>query len=540
MMKRKTYSRVLALVFAALLVFSLCAGCNSDTPDTSTPPTKSGESAPPQGGSTVGDASSFVRKTAEETLTIGFIEGVDSFDTATSFYRTGYYLVYDQLFTTDVETGEIVGLAAESWKYLDDCTLEIKIHEGITFADGSEMTTEDVLYSLERFVTTGSRWSNVFDKFNYEKSKIIDKYTLQLVTDEPYGPGLSYLAAHYSSIVSKNYVESQSDSAFWWDAPNGSGPYVVESNVAGSQTVFKLREDYWGEMPEAKTVTVKAYSEATTMFIDYENGDLDACFGISVSDADRLLAGSVPDTNWNIIPNNSNFCLVLPEYVEYFQDINVRKAIAMAVDWDVVADIALGVLATPANSTVQKGVKYQKDIGSYTYDAAAAKALLEEAGYKSGDITLKMVVINFNENMNMATAIQAYLEEVGIKMNVESYDLLTCVMMYMAGETDLVINTIDNGSLDPDQSYTTTAADSTNLSVRLLDETLNGYLDIGRSSVDEDVRREAYENVQQWMYDNYYQIPICDRLACAAYRPYISEFPMNSASSPNLRYVKFA
>lgn len=540
-MKKLRTSRLSALIVCAMLVFALLAACGAPTSTSgqTTETVEPVEQGPAQ-GSTVNEEEVFVRQTAEGTLTVGVTESVDGFDPTASFYLTGLQLVYDPLMTIDPQSGEIVGVAAESWEYLDDCTLQIKLHEGMTFESGNPVTAEDALFSLERFITTGSRWSTFFSAINFEKCVIEDDRTFQLVTDEPYGPLLNYLATRCSAIVEKEYVQAQGDDAtFWWDSPNGSGPYTVVENISGSHTIYALREDYWGDVPEADTITVKSYAETSTMFIDYENGVLDACFNVDTTNAERVMSGEVADTLWSVQPEKSNYVLALPEYTECFQDINVRKAIACAVDFEAVAKIACGVLYTPAFSTLQEGVPYHMEIGQYEYDPELAQQLLSDAGYESGDITLKMIVINSDDNLRMAEAVQAYLSVVGINLEIESYDLITCVMSYMAGETDIVINSVDN-AIDADQNYNTVKSNSTNLSVMLSDEELNTYLSDGCSSIDETTRAEAYANVQQWMFDNYWQLPICDKLACACYRPYITSFQLTSAATPNLRYVSFS
>lgn len=538
-MKIKTLSRLIAFAISLALLFCLMAGCGSQPAEETAPEPVEEVASGPAEGSTVLENEAFERLTEEGTLTVGVTESVDSFDPTTSFYLTGLQLVYDRLLNIDPYTGEIVGMVAESWEYLDDCTLELHIHEGITFQNGNALTAEDVLFSLERFITNNSRWATYFSPINFDKCVILDDYTLQIVTDAPYGPLLSYLATRCSSIVDKEYVEAQADDAFWWDAPNGSGPYTVVENASGSHTVYERRDDYWGEQPEAKTITVRSYAESSTMFIDYENGVLDACFNVDTTNAANVMAGEVEQTQWAIVPEKSNYVLALPEYMDYFQDINVRKAIAHAIDYEAVAEIGCGVLYTPALSTLQAGVPYQVDIGSYAYDPELAQQLLSDAGYAAGDITLSMIVINSDDNLRMAEAIQGYLAMVGITVEIEAYDLITCITSYMAGETDIVINSVDN-AIDPDQNYNTVKSNSTNLSVMLSDEELNTYLSEGCNSVDEEIRSEAYKSVQQWMYDNYWQIPICDKLACAVWRPYIEELPMTSAATPDLRYVKFS
>ena len=109
----------------------------------------------------------------------------------------------------------------------------------------------------------------------------------------------------------------------------------------------------------------------------------------------------------------------------------------------------------------------------------------------------------------------------------------------MAGETELVINSMGASAQEPDQQYDTVKASSTNATVRITDTEMDGYLMTGRNSVDTAVRKECYENAQQWLYDNYREIPICDVYECFIYRDYITDFATISPAAPNLLYVEF-
>lgn len=532
---------IIALILTLALLLAACGGGGNATPtpnggDAQSTGSPGGPAAtePPAGGSTGGN---FERKTENGTLTIGTITTADSFDTTISFNAIGIALVYDTLLVRNPYTGELEGLIAEDWEYADDTTIVLTLKDDIYFSNGDKMTAEDVLYSMERFITTQSRWSTFVDAFDFENCSY-EGNVLTLKTYEPFGPGLNYLAMRYTSVLNKAYVESTDDEAFW-DKPVGTGPYELVENVAGSHSTYKLRDDYWGEAPEFHTITVRYYSEATTMFIDYENGVLDMAFEIDSNDAQRVINGEVENTVYSISPTYDTYSLALPEYVEAFDDIRVRQAIAYAINAEEIAEVGLGVLYTPSTSTLPEGVEYKIDVGQYEYNPERAKELLAEAGVEPGDIELRFVVVSFPSNTRMAEAIQAQLDVIGIKVNVESYDIATAVPIFMAAETDIVINSMGASALEPDQTYDTVKANSTNATVRISDAEMDAYLMGGRNSIDPEVRRENYENAQKWMYESYRQVPICDVAACYIYRDYIESFETVIPNYPNLRYVVF-
>lgn len=533
--------KFLALLLALAMVFALvgCSGSTTDEAETeeAAEPTEEAEIA--SEGSVDAAESTFVRQTEEGTLTIGTCKEIDSFDPAVSTFSTGIYLVYDQLFYLN-EDGEVVGMLAEEWEYQDSTHLYIKIHEA-TFSNGDPVTAEDCIWSMQRLIETQSRWSTFVDFIDFDNCEIINDQEFILAMNSEFGPGLNYLASRYTSVLNKEYVEATGDEALW-DQPVGSGPYICTSNVSGSISTFERRDDYWDaeNLPEAEEITVRYYAESTTMFIDYENGVLDMAFVVGETDAARLVNGEVADTGYKIQSGLDVYGLALPEYVEAFDDLRVRQAISMAVDWAAVTEVGLGVLGGEATSILPEGVMYRIETGTYTYDPEQAQALLDEAGFDYSQV-FRFVVVNSETNTRLAEAIQAYLSMVGIQVEVEACDWTTAVTHFMNNETDFVINSMGCTSLDPDQQFDTVGPWSTNGSVCVTEEPMATYLTTGRYSIDTDIRAENYANAQTWMYENIRQVAFAEPYYCYCYRPYISsDFWCASVEMPNLRFVTFA
>ena len=90
------------------------------------------------------------------------------------------------------------------------------------------------------------------------------------------------------------------------------------------------------------------------------------------------------------------------DFVEAFEDIRVRQAIAHALDAAAITASAMGVLGVVADSTLPTGVDYKISVGGYEYAMEKAKSLLDEAGVKAGDLNLRCVVVNSSTNNNIA------------------------------------------------------------------------------------------------------------------------------------------
>ena len=473
----------------------------------------------------------------EKTLTIGHAsKTADGFDPPSTGNEIGLSLVYDTLFVRNPDNDNAIeGLLAVDYEYTDDCTLVITLDENAVFSNGSPVTAQDCLYSLKRVVDSQSQYMDYYMSIDLEASHTEDEHTLVLVTYEPTPMLLAYLSLPYASILCEEYVESTGEEAFW-DQPVGSGPYTCVENVSGSHTTYAAKADYWGAAPEYDTIVVNNYTDQTAMFVDFQTGLLDVAFDFSASDAKRLQDGEMEGATLVIAPSYNAISFALPEYTEALSDIRVRQAICEAIDIDAVAKVTFDILCTPATSVVADGIDYHIDASGNRYNPEHARELLAEAGYEDGlDLKLVICAVDFQEKSS--TVIQAMLAEVGINLNVEAYDIPTAVGMFMSGDTDVVINAQSAAALDPAQVFITTSSTSTNKTTALTDETINGYLTAGMTTMDTDARREAYENAQVWMAENYRQIPLADRAVAYAFADTVASLNVVVPTEPNLRYA---
>lgn len=540
--------KAISLILALAMVLSLAAcgssgGGNSQTPsDSSNPPETSAPTynVTEEVKVTANSETLAEKKTEDGWLVVGVTTASVGFDPTSDQNYYGIPYVYDSLFTYD-DDGNIVPLLAKEYEWVDDLHLKITLQDNATFSNGDPITSEDAIYSIQRYFTKGSRWNTYFTSIDFDNTEIVDDKTFILAYTDVTGCAMSYLATRHTSVLDKDYLESAGEDALWDNFP-ASGPYVCTENVSGSHFILERRDDYWGDLPAAKYIKVVFYSETTTLMVDYENGAIDLAIGITDNDVTRVKNGEVDHTNLTIKGYYNQFSLCLPEYMEIFDDIRIRQAISLAIDSDTVAETVFGSLQQPSTSTLPADVAFQTEIGRHEYDPEKALSLLEEAGVKPGDITLRMVVVNFPHLVDMAEAIQAYLESVGITLTIEPYAQPVAVSYFQACDTDMVLNNNAEGVIsgDPDQWYNTTKSNSTNGSVRITDEDYNSYLNAGLYTQDESVRAEAYANAQQWMADNYRMISICDGLMAYVYKDYISYCDCYTPMQMDFRTLTFA
>lgn len=549
-MKKKTLSKLFAITLSLAMSLSLaaCGGSadpsandGSKTPDSSTEDTK--KPALEEGSGTTDEEGSFQRKTEEGTLTVGTSRDQGGFDLANSDNTCGIWLMYEQLLQMNPKTGAYEPLLAESYEYVDDTHIKFTLRSDATFSDGSPVTSNDVLVSWKHFLESETQWIYYLSWVDIDNFEIVDDSTFIVAMNDSYTFAEAYLCNRYASVLKAEWIENASDED-WWMGAIATGPYTCTANESGSHAVFERNDNYWNadKMPEPTTVTVRYYTSSATMMVDYESGALDAALEIDGTDAERVLNGQVEGTNYDLISRSDVYTLALPEYVEDFQDINVRQAISLAIDTDAVCEAGLGVLGMSPTSILPSDCNYYADmtgIGANSYDPEAAKQLLADCNFQQSHPYV-FVVPNFDYNVKMSEAIQAYLEAVGIEIELVQADLVTCITEYfMTGKAEMVINSCGCANHNADQQLNTTYSMSTNATVRITDETYNSYVETSRTSTDDSAVQEAYTNLQTWMAENCRQISLAEPMVMNVYHSYIGEINSPVYDYNYLRYVVF-
>lgn len=563
----KKFTKVFAVVLSLVMVLSLAAcgesssssgsgtsaastaakseAASTDTAEKSEAAATTAPAATPEAvtGGTSGSDEGFTRKTEEGTVTVGTYLDQGGFDPVDSGNTCGLWLMYEQLLQMNADTGEYEPLLAEDYYYVDDTHVHFTLRSDAHFTDGTPVTSNDVYASWKHFTDGESQWKAYIEWIDIDNFEIEDDLNFVVALKDSYTYAIPFFCNRYCSILSADWIENASEED-WWTGALATGPYVCTENVSGSHAVFEKVDDYWNadKAPEADKVTVRYYTSTATMMLDYESGDIDVALDIDGTDAERVMSGEVEATTYDLYPRCDVYTLALPEYIEEFSDIRVRQAISYAIDCDAVAEAGLGVLGMPATSILPSNCNYYQDmtgIGATGYDPDKALELLEEAGY-SQDHPYVFVVPNYDYNCKMAEAIQAYLEQVGIEIELVEKDLVTCITEYfMQGKAEMVINSCGCANHDAYQQLNTSYETSTNGTVKITDEEYNSYVKVSSTSTDEEEVQEAYTAMQTWMAENARQINIAEPMVMNVYHSYIKALHSPAYDYNYLRYIEF-
>ena len=354
--------------------------------------------------------------------------------------------LHDPLVRRDPDGNVVPGLA-ETWEVSDDgMSITFHLQEGVKFQDGSGLTAEDVAFSLNRAIDKPQ--SELYTSF-MDSAEAVDGSTVKVNLKYKELAALQYLTQTNSAIVSKAYVESVGDENYA-AKPCGTGPYKLVEWQKGSKIILESNEDYYRGAPAIKHIELRVLKEATTAMVALESGDVDLVYNIggldvmAVQSNDKL---GYQETNGTAIWN-----LAFNVNVEPFDDVKVRKALAMAVKRDDIIAGAMDGAGMPAEIilTDQTAPNPGADaIDTPKYDVEGARALLAEAGYPDGFKTT--IYVREDYTKKIASIVQSQWKEIGVDAEIQVMERAALLSDIKAGK--LGCYTVGNVSMTLDSTF---------------------------------------------------------------------------------------
>jgi peptide/nickel transport system substrate-binding protein len=452
------------------------------------------------------------------TVRIGIGGSPDSLNPGNGLLTEAYTL-YELIYDTAINLtgdGNYEPELATSWSVGDDgLTWTLELVDNATFHDGTALTSADVKYTLELYRDTEdfqylSSYPDVFETIEAPDATHLTITTSSPIVNFEYRMTFLY-------ILPKHIWEQQDDVVEFENAEMiGSGPFKLVENRQGQFTRLGANGDYWKAAPFVDEVIFQTIEIPDARVAALTNGDVDmitefpATAITALQNADNVevsitdpISGSLRDVFFNIVePENcppddpetpaddAGVCSGHPA----LRDLEVRKALAMAIDKQQIIDVAQLGLAAPGLTLLPRalGDFFASDVSDYAYDADAANQILDDAGYrdtngdgvrecKAGqgcdDLTFR---VNFSEDNDTAPReaelIQAMWEAIGVNVTIRALDAeaLTSVCC-PTFDYDVIIWTWGS---DPDPAFL--------LGVPLCTEVSTGFNETGYCNPDYD------------------------------------------------------
>lgn len=430
-MKRSRFS----LLCSAVLALSLAlTGCSTST-------TQPAENKPAEGQQ---PAETSAPKTAADTLYVAINADQGTLDPAITMDNSAWkitYPTYERLVEYDGGSTEVKPGLAKEWKVSEDgLTWTFTLADGHKFADGTPVTAEAVKFSFDRILTIKKGPYDVYSVI--KEVKVDSPNTVTFVLNKNFPPFLSTLAANYGAIVNPKVMEHEQngDLAQNYLASNtaGSGPYQLSEYKKGEY--FKLTVNPHATVkPKLQTVYFKIVPDSTAQRLQLEQGEIDIAEGIPNEQLKALK--DLP--NVEVLQQPSLFV----DYVYMntskgnpaLQNPKVRQALSYAIDYQALTSSVQEGFATQMRGPIPKGLwGHDETAHQYAYDPEKAKALLAEAGVSN--LTLDLL---YSDNRpwweTEAVTLQAFLADVGVKLNLKKIAYATSREMIDKGEFDLAL-----------------------------------------------------------------------------------------------------
>ncbi len=431
--------------------------------------------------------------------------GLDPHITNATSTRNMLENVYDTLVMFDSSLQIVPGLA-ESWEVSDDgLTWTFHLRQGVTFHDGDPLKASDVVFSINRIKDPAVASPRADDFAVVSDIQAPDDSTVVMTLSEPFSPLLSKLAASLNVIVSEDVVKANGDLQ---NVVVGTGPFRFVEYVPQTRLVLERNPDYWGadadgnQLPYLDGIVFQFYPDPTARTTAIQTGNADFIEYVPAADVELLRA----DPNVEVVGGLSANFRSIYFNVERppFDDVNVRRAIAYAIDEQAIVDLALfGTGGVPATGTTIPASNYYgiTDSPYVGRDLEAARAALAASAYPDGFEFDLYVTSTYDFLRTPAEVIQANLADIGITANIVAEDWSIYLPKALDGDFAATILG-ESGQSDPDDFlfnvfYTDNGGNLGNFS----DAELDALLEQGRRVADQEERREIYRQAQERILD---------------------------------------
>ncbi len=331
-------------------------------------------------------------------------------------------------------TTELGPALADSYDVSDDGKIyTFKLHPGVKFTNGREVTAADVKWSIERAVNpkTQGPGAGFFhsivgaDKMTAGTAETldgitaVDDHTVKFTLSQPDATFLNVLALNFASVVPKEAVEAANGD--FGKHPVGSGAFTLKEWTIGQRLVFVKNPDYFiKDRPHVDTFTVEVGQEPLVALLRLQKGEVDIA-GDGIPPAKYLEMKKSPEFEGMIVDRQQleTSYVTLNTQVKPFDNAKVRQAVNMAINKDRIVRIING-RATPASQVLPPLMPgYDQAYKGYAYDPEKAKALLAEAGLKDGFST-QIYTSNTDPQPRITQAIQQDLAAIGVKAEIKA------------------------------------------------------------------------------------------------------------------------
>lgn len=432
----------------------------------------------------------------QTTFRLGTQWDPDSIDPLVKGWMLRKLNVIEPLTTAGYDASVEPGLATE-WTASDDGrTWSFTLRKGVSFHDGTPLTVDAAVASLQRSFDSES-----LSSLPVKSITAAGERTIEIETSTPYAPLPAHLTRPPTSIVAASSYEDGDVTE-----PVGTGPFQFDSWEQGTRITAVSNPAYRGRTPAIDTLVYESVPDQRTRLLKLENDELEMA---------RALSGSAVETLKNRDGMKPvTYALPRTRYLVYdttsspFDDLNVRRAVMHAIDQQGIVESVLNGLGPAAVGPFPPKVTdwANTDLEPYSYEPNTAKRLLTEAGWKPGEngrerdgepLQIDLWTYDNWELPLVSEAVQAQLSRVGFDVSLEVMDYSTVEERATDESFDLVMWA--NSLLwypDPDRLTDFVHSEDATMFSGYANDRVDKLLAEARRATDADERKRRYDEVQ--------------------------------------------
>jgi peptide/nickel transport system substrate-binding protein len=429
-----------------------------------------------------------------------------------------HQLLYNRLVRIDNDL-RVVPELAESVEKPDETTYIVRLHHGVLFHNGRELTSEDVVYTFRSFLDPGfkglSRAYRALAAVN-----AVDRYTVEFKLKTPLA---SFPVNLVMGIVQAGSGEANARS------PIGTGPYRLAEFIPDDHVTLTPFDQYFGGRARNDGLLLKVIPDDTMRGLELRKGSVDLIVNDLSPDIvwqlrreGRIQVATAPGTDYAYMGIN------LKDPV--LSRLEVRKAMGYAIDRDaIVTYLRRGFASTAVGIVPPMSWAFEPKVFNFTHDPAEAERLLDAAGFRDPDgpgplprLRLSLKTSTTEVYRLQAAAIQHDLARVGIAVDIRSSEFQTLSADVLRGNFQLYTLQFV-GVTDPDilrLVYHSQQAPPAGLNrVRYSNPQVDRLIEEASAASDDDRRRELYTQAQRLIADDVPYISLWYKTNVAIFQP---------------------
>ena len=345
----------------------------------------------------------------------------------------------------------------------DQKTITFTLKDNLVWADGTPLTSEDVLFTWQLVTDPNTRTPYASDYLLVKKASAPDKNTFEVTYEETYAPAIDTWASLH--ILPKHLLKDEDiNNTYFSRKPIGSSYYQLNKWVSGQQVSLKSNTNSSQGLPQIEQLISRIIPDTSSQFLELtaDNIDLMSINPIQYQRVFPARKDMLEKINLYKELGNGYTYLGFNLKKAPFNDVNVRQAINYAIDKDeVIKGVLLG-LGEPIASPYKPGTRWNNpNLQPYPYSPKKALDLLKKAGYeknedgyfeKNGKVLAFEILTNQNKQREMtAVLVQRRLKEIGIEVTIRVLEWASFINQYIrTGDFNAVVLGWSL-SLDPDQ-----------------------------------------------------------------------------------------